>query len=430
MNARNYLYIQPYNKPSAKAIADDKLETKKILLEHGISTPKLYAVFEDRQSIQRFDWYDLPKYGFVIKPTRGYGGGGILPIRTFEDSVATTVTGEQMFIDQITQHIYDILEGGFSLQYLPDRAFIEERLVPHPMFKKLGAVGIPDIRIIVFHAIPVMAMIRFPTEKSGGKANISLGALGFGIDMRTGITTGARSKYGDVPVIPGSKVKSRGIKIPNWDDLLLLAAKTQAVCGLGYAGIDIVIDKDNKPQVLEVNARPGLEIQNINKDSLRARLERIEHIPTPSPERGVEVTKSLFAESFSEKVQSGPKVLSLVQKVTLANKDKTMEIEAKIDTGSYRTIIDKKVAEELGLEPTGETVEVVREDGTHNKKLYKVVLTIAGKKATTGAILEDRSHQRYPVTIGRLNIKPFLLRPVLDPDNPEQELSDIIDNAA
>lgn len=430
MNARNYLYIQPYNKPAAKAIADDKLETKKILLEHGIATPTLYAVFEDRQSIQRFDWYDLPQFGFVVKPTRGFGGGGILPIRKFEESIATTVTGEEMYIDQITQHIYDILEGGFSLQYLPDRAFIEERLVPHPMFKKLGAVGIPDIRIIVFHSIPVMAMIRFPTEKSGGKANISLGALGFGIDMRTGITTGARSKYGDSPTIPGSKVKTRGIKIPNWDDLLLLAAKTQAVCGLGYAGIDIVIDKDNKPQVLEVNARPGLEIQNINKDSLRARLERIEHIPTPSPERGVEVAKSLFAESFSEKVQSGPKVLSLVQKVMLAHKDKSMEIEAKIDTGNYRTIIDKKVAEELGLEPTGETVEIVRENQTMQTKLYKVTLTIAGKKATTGAIIEDRSNQRYPITIGRLNVRTFLLRPVLDPENPEQELSDIIENAA
>jgi hypothetical protein len=152
------------------------------------------------------------------------------------------------------KHALDILDGGFSLQFLPDKCFIEERLIPHPMFKKLGAVGIPDIRVIVFHHIPVMAMMRFPTEESGGKANLTLGAICFGIDLRTGITTSAYSKKGMISTIPSTKIKVRGIKIPMWDEIMLMAAQTQSVSGLGYAGVDIVIDKNGQPNILEVNA--------------------------------------------------------------------------------------------------------------------------------------------------------------------------------
>jgi len=41
---------------------------------------------------------------------------------------------------------------------------------------------------------------------------------------------------------------------------------------LGYMGIDFVIDERYGPQILEVNVRPGLEIQNINGAGLRKAL--------------------------------------------------------------------------------------------------------------------------------------------------------------
>src|SRR5260370_12003292 len=90
MNARNFLYIRPFNKPSAKTIADDKLETKKVLIENDIPTPDLLAMFYTRKDVREFDW-DLPEDGFVIKPARGYGGGGILAFKKWHNSVATTV---------------------------------------------------------------------------------------------------------------------------------------------------------------------------------------------------------------------------------------------------------------------------------------------------------------------------------------------------
>ena len=421
MNARNYLYIYPFNSAEAKKNADDKLETKKILLKHNISTPNLYAKFESRAAIQSFDWNTLPENGFVIKPARGFAGGGILPIRKMKDGIATSVMGDELTIEQLQSHTSDILDGGYSLQFLPDNAFIEERLIPHPFFRKLGAIGIPDIRVIVFHSIPVMAMMRFPTEESGGKANVTLGAIAFGIDMRTGITVGAYSKKGKITTIPGTKIKVRGIRIPMWEEILLLAARTQTACKLGYAGIDIVLDKRDVAFVLEVNARPGLAIQNANNDSLRTRLERIENIPVPSPERGVEVSKSLFAQSFSEKVKQDPVVLTVVQPVTLTGNGKSIEVEAKLDTGAYRTSIDKKLAEELDLKPTGEFVTVTSASGETKRPLYKATFMLGGKKVVSTCSVIDRSKMNFPVIVGRLDLKGFLINPVFHEENPEKE---------
>lgn len=412
MNARNFLYISPFNLKSAKRNADDKLVTKQLLLENGLSTPQLFAAFEDRNSISEFNWGSLPEKGFVIKPARGYGGGGILAIRTMEDGIATTVVGETYDVKALESHIIDILDGAYSLQYVPDKVFIEERLIPNPLFKKMGAIGLPDIRVIVFNHIPVMAMMRFPTNESKGKANIHLGAIGFGIDMRTGITTAAVSRGEYLRYIPDTKIKTAGIKIPYWNDVLLLAAKTQSISGLGYAGIDIVIDKNEKPMVLEVNARPGLEIQNVNGESLRTRLERIEHMEPPSPPRGVEVSKSLFAKPFSEKVKVDTNVLTVIQPVTLWGTGKTKKVQAKLDTGAFRTSIDQKLAEELELEEAGEKVFVKSASGQKHRKTVYITFQLAGKKITTVASVVDRSRLKYSMIVGLRDLDGFLVKPL------------------
>lgn len=412
MNARNFLYIRRYNKPSAKRLADDKLETKKKLIEHNLSSPTLFASFYDRDQIREFDWTTLPTNGFVIKPARGYGGSGILPIKKWEGGIAKTVSGEEYTKEQLESQLLDILEGAYSLQYLPDKAFIEERIIPDPFFKKLGSVGIPDIRIICFNKIPIMAMMRLPTAESHGKANLHLGALALGIDMRTGITTSAVYKGNIITTIPATKLKTRGIKLPDWDDLMLLASRTQAIIRLGYAGVDIVLDAKKGPMVLEVNARPGLQIQVANQDSLRTRLERVEHMTVTTSERGVEVAKSLFASSFSEKVVTGPKVLSVIEPVIL--KGKTMEkvIHAKVDTGAFRSSIDADLAAELGFtENVAKKVYVQSASGNEYRPTGLITYEIAGKKVTTTASIVDRSHLQYPMIIGRRDLRGFLVNP-------------------
>jgi alpha-L-glutamate ligase-like protein len=413
MNARNFLYIRRYNKTSAKRIADDKLQTKEILIRHHLPTPTLVSAFHTAEDIHAFDW-KLPAHGFVIKPSRGYGGGGILVIKSWDGEIATTVSGETYSIKQLESHLLDIFDGAYSLQFLPDTAYIEERVTPASFFKKLGAIGVPDIRIICFHKIPIMAMLRLPTRESKGKANLHLGAIGIGIDIRTGITTHALSHGKLISKFPETKTKIAGIKIPHWDELLLLAARTQSACGLGYAGVDMVIDEEKGPQVLEINARPGLAIQNANLKSLRTRLERVEDMHVQKPERGVEVAKSLFAEHFSEKVSdTTPKTLTVIQPVRIkGTKDELgKEVYAKLDTGAYRSSIDMKLAEELELKQSEKKVYVQSASGTAYRPTVEITFELAGRTVKTVASLVDRSHLKFPMIVGRKDLQGFLIKP-------------------
>ena len=424
MNARNFLYIRPYNKPSAKHNADDKLATKKILLENNIATTALIASFPTRKSVRNFDW-DLPEYGFVVKPSRGYGGSGIIAFKSWKNGIGTTVSGQEYTVKQLESHIFNILDGAFSLQYEPDSAFIEELVTQNPFFKKIVHVGLADIRVIVFRHVPVMAMMRIPTQQSFGKANLHLGALAVGIDIATGITTNAVEQSGLIYFIPQSKKKTSGIKLPSWDDILLLASKTQAAIGLGFVGVDIVIDAKMGPVVLEVNARPGLKIQNANLASLRTRLERIEDMDIPSPQRGVTIAKTLFAEKFSEKVATGPQVLPVVYPVFIKTKDSIKEIRAKLDTGAYRSSIDEKLAKELGLEIAKDKVYVKSASGKAYRPTTHLSFQLAGKKINNTLVsVVNRSHLKYPMIVGRVDLKGFLIRPEIDHDEEDEEGAD------
>jgi glutathione synthase/RimK-type ligase-like ATP-grasp enzyme len=65
------------------------------------------------------------------------------------------------------------------------------------------------------------------------------------------------------------------MKINDWQRYLEMACLVQAASRLGYAGVDIV-PTTRGPVTLEVNKRPGLEIQNTNLAGLVKRLEFIE----------------------------------------------------------------------------------------------------------------------------------------------------------
>lgn len=425
MNARNFLFIRPFNKPSAKKNADDKLETKKILLENGIATPSLIATFYTRKNVRTFNW-ELPLNGFAVKPARGYGGSGILAFKNWKNGSGTTVSGQEYTIKQLESHIFNILDGAFSLQYLPDAAFIEELVAQSPFFKKIAPVGLADIRVIVFRQVPVMAMIRIPTQQSFGKANLHLGALAAGIDLATGITTNALNNMQLIYFIPDSKKKTAGIKLPYWNEILLLAAQTQAAIGLGFVGVDLVIDAKRGPLVLEVNARPGLKIQNANLASLRTRLERIEDMDVPSPKRGVALAQTLFAEKFSEKVSTTPQILPVVYPVFIKTKTSVKEIKAKLDTGAYRSSIDESLAHELELPINKEMVYIQSASGRAYRPTTQLSFQLAGKKVNSQVSVVNRSHLKYPMIVGRVDLKGFLIRPDMATEE-EDELVEPID---
>ena len=127
--------------------------------------------------------------------------------------------------------------------------------------------------------------------------------------MATGITTfGIEGKgepiYKVYDYRKKKKRKVNGIRIPFWKEILETAINSQrAIPGLGFVGIDIVLDKEKGPMVLEVNARPGLSIQICNRAGLKARMNKIEEINVRSTGHAIILAKYLFGESFFEKVE-------------------------------------------------------------------------------------------------------------------------------
>lgn len=413
MNARNYLYLRRFNTARAKAMADDKLVTKRRLVSAGIPTTKLIKVFRTPKSVRSFDWKTLPEQ-FVLKPARGYGGEGILVVTHWNGVMGVDTQGDDVSVLELESAIFDILDGAHSLNSLPDVAFIEDKVEPVTNFRKVSGGGVLDIRVIVCNRVPVMAMLRLPTYSSRGKANLHMGAIGVGIDLRTGITTRGYSGSHTVSYIPGTKQKVRGMKIPGWDNILDIATRSQEVSKLGYAGIDIVLDERYGPLVLEVNARPGLTIQMANGESLRTRLERVDSLQVTSVKRGIDIAKELFAEPVLAEIPTDNHILQVIEKVTLIGTNgKKKTVEAKIDTGAYRTAIDSSLVQLLALPVMDEKVHVRSGAGQHLRKTVEVAFKLRGKTVTTTASFLNRKHMRYSVIVGRRDLKGFLVDPTL-----------------
>lgn len=354
MNSRNLEFIRPFNRAKAKRLADDKLFSKKILEKNDVAVPKLIAKIRTVEELESFDWQSLPA-SFALKPNRGFGGEGIVVVygkKKGRDDAWIKADRSLVTIDDLRSHIRNVLDGSFSLSNTPDTAFFEERLQLLKLFKPYAYKGIPDIRVIVFNKVPIMAMLRLPTKESGGKANLHQGAIGVGIDMATGITTTAIQKNQLIEKVPDNHLPISGIKIPYWKSILSLAVKTQEISNLGFLGVDVAIDKENGPVILELNARPGLSIQIANLAGLKERLTRVAGIKIKTPEKGVRMGMDLFGGEVEEEVEeiSGRKVIGTVEKVKLIGKnEKEIEVEAKIDTGAQSSSIDTDLAKELGF---------------------------------------------------------------------------------
>ena len=414
MNARNYLYVQKYNFRNSIRRADDKFKTKRVLLRADIPTPKLFTAFRNFRDARAYDWKKAPST-FVIKPARGHGGEGILVIRKWDGVSGKQSGGKIVTARDLEAHIFGLLDGASSRDHLPDDVLMEERVVVNTKLRKLGAGGVPDVRVIVFRGVPVMAMLRVSTEQSHGKANLHQGAIGLGVDMRTGITTNGVLFGKELRVIPGTKTKTRGIKVPEWNKVLDIAVQAQDASGLGYAGIDVVFDNKKGPLVLEVNARPGLQIQVVNRDSLWTRLERVEGMKLPSREYAIDLAKRMFAESALRAVEERSNVVGVFDKVTLIGSKGTRVVRAKIDTGAYRTSIDKELVEELGIPVSNAKPRVRVRSGTSDGVVVRegldVTMRLRGKTINTVGSVSERKHLRFSVIIGRKDLDGFLVDP-------------------
>ena len=399
MNARNLAYIRPHNLQSAVRLANNKLRSKEALFKAGVPVPKVYGVIRNRHELEVFKWGDLPK-SFVLKPNRGSGGKGIKVIfGQKKDQSWVSTEGGKVTIKDLRNHIMDIFEGFYSFSGTSDIAFFEERVQLLKVLKPYSHKGIPDVRVIIYNQVPVMAMLRLPTRESGGKANLHMGGIGLGVDISTGVTTNAVMRDYLIEKHPDTKLTLKGIKIPLWKEVLKIAIKCQEVSNLGYIGVDIAIDSERGPMVLEINAHAGLSIQIANLAPLKYRLQKVNGLKVKNEAHGIRIAQDLFGGEIEEEIEdiSGKQILGIIETIKIGirnqesgimneetgngngkletndkeskdvngkedeKEEKKIELKAKIDTGADRSSIDEELARKLGYKnEINEFQEVVK----------------------------------------------------------------------
>ena len=112
---------------------------------------------------------------------------------------------------------------------------------------------------------------------------------------------------------------------------------------------------------------------------------------------------------------AGKRVVRLVARVTIRGPGGEESVRAKVDTGADRTTVERELAAELKLDPTGSKVKVKALGGTQlmERPLVKAAVTLKGRTFTLTVGVADRSQMRYRMIIGRdiLRSGYFLIDP-------------------
>jgi alpha-L-glutamate ligase-like protein len=294
INMRNARFLLPNNPRRLYDLVDNKLRTKALAEEHGMTVAETYGVIRNPHDANRVEKFLKGNDAFVIKPTRGSGGKGIMVIDKKVGNNYVKPSGTEVTPGDVKNHVSNILAGLFSLGGKRDYALIEYRVQPAKLLTEMSFQGAPDIRVVMLHGYPVMAMLRASTKESDGRSNLHQGALGIGIDIATGMSVRAIHHGKPVTVHPDLGIGLIGVQIPDWDTILHMAVTCQEMTGLGYLGVDIMIDENLGPLMIEVNARPGLAIQMANGIGLLRRLEPVveQHRKMPTADLAAKIAFS------------------------------------------------------------------------------------------------------------------------------------------
>src|SRR5690606_23371881 len=111
---------------------------------------------------------------------------------------------------------------------------------------------------------------------SNGKANLHQGAIRGGVDLTTVITLNGTWLNNKISKHPDTANPVDGVQLPDLDGLMRLATACYELSGRGYIGEDLVLNATTGPLILELTARPGLNIQIANDAGLTHRCHAVE----------------------------------------------------------------------------------------------------------------------------------------------------------
>src|SRR5262249_5699816 len=156
----------------------------------------------------------------VLKPNRGATGRGILVITGRYRDGFRRHDGKHLTLEDLSQHICDILSGMYSLGGRPDSTLVQFCVRLHPDLATICYRGIPDIRVLMYRDSPAMAMLRLPTRQSNGRANLHQEGIGAGIELATGVTFHAVHRHRFISRHPDTRESLIGRQVPHWVEVL------------------------------------------------------------------------------------------------------------------------------------------------------------------------------------------------------------------
>jgi len=268
LNRRNLACVFPHNPRASLPVVDDKVLAKERLVSCAIRVPETRLIVRQYRELATFfamrsGWSD-----FVVKPVNGAGGRGFRLGEIDAEGGWRNHRGAPIDDEDLAFHLAAILAGEHSMDGHPDSILVEELLREDPAIAAVhGTRGVADVRVIACAGRSVLAMLRLPTALSGGAANLHKGGIGVGIDLATGVTTHAVRRGRTLERHPDTGVELSGIAIPDWSGIQAIAGRVNRAFAMDYLGVDCVLERRGT-FVLEVNARPGLEIQLCNRRGL------------------------------------------------------------------------------------------------------------------------------------------------------------------
>ena len=237
MNRRNSECILDLNPRSRFPQVDDKKRMRDLCRSIGVATPDLYAVVAAHSALRRLQGVLERRKDFVIKPSRGAGGRGVLVVVGRDGSAFMRHNGERLEMGDVSQHVSSIISGLFSFSRPMRRS--SSRVIGDPAFEQISYQGRRHSR----DRLPLRADYGHASATarlSGGRANLHQRHRRRSEPESANRTSGAAKPSDRAP--PRHRRGVIGFA-PGWRQILDMACASASDC-FGYVGVDIVIDRN------------------------------------------------------------------------------------------------------------------------------------------------------------------------------------------
>ena len=206
------------------------------------------------------------------------------------------------------------------------------------------------------------------------------------------------------------------------------------VMGLDYVGVDLIEGHDGW-FVLEMNPTAGFKgLYEATERSpaphiAKLAIERVEG--TVDDDRVAELAGTLDDSTPACKPRVPPTptgevpMIGYIEEVVVSGTSGSTTTLAKSDTGATRTSIDTSLAAEIGAGPIKSMTKVKSgsQKSSKARPVVDLVIGIGGTQHTVTGSVEDRSHMKYPMLLGRDILQHYQVdvRRRADRDNPNPD---------